>query len=446
MLFCIIIIKKWIEGVMMLKIKLAFQHWLKVSGLVFFVTCLLSAPISSQAQSQNARVLPPIISLLLDSDDCVRPINVGSTVFDTLEPQCLSVDVGYFAGYFTFNHEGGPIHIDLLSDFPNSYDAYLILRHGEGRGGDQAAPVDAYGHEDAFSSQIRISSLAAGRYTIEASSWEFASVGSYNLSVYGNKVTANATGILNDTGIVFSGNETDGNNDSPEPTIDQCIASIQGGDNQFARQDCSFGRDADDFVGDGDSRNNADLNSDYNDGDGAGGFSFLKVSSAGAPMRTEDTLAHACVKDNVTGLMWEVKTDDSGLHDKDDSYTWYNTNTAQNGGAEGTQNGGSCFSGVSCDTNGFVTAVNVAGLCTYNDWRMPTVTELQGLLNYQKIDFSNPLIDTTFFPNTKPTFFWSASPIAINSIGAWGVFFLNGDVFDDGRSFERSVRLVRGGQ
>jgi hypothetical protein len=435
---------------MMLKIKLAVQYWLRVSGLVLSVTCLLSAPISSQAQSQNARVLAPIISLLLDSDNCLRPINVGSTVFDTLEPQCLSgrdgdMSAGTFAAYFTFNHEGGPLHIDLLSDFPNSYDAYLILRSGEGRGGD-AVEIDDDGHEGLLSSQIRIQLLAAGRYTIEASSFLEATAGAYNLSVYGNKVTANATGKLNDTGIVFSGNETDGNNYNIDVAIDQCIASTQGGNNQFARQDCSFGRDADVFVGDGYSRDRDVTTSDINDGDGASGFSFLKVSSEGAPMRAEDPAAHACVKDNVTGLMWEVKTGDSGLHDKDYTYTWYNTESTENGGPEGEQNGGSCLSDMSCDTKGFVTDVNVAGLCTYNDWRMPTVTELQGLLNYQKSDFTNPMIDATFFPNTIGSFFWSASPVAVITNVAWGVNFGFGDVLDSFRSVEQSVRLVRGGQ
>ncbi|MFT7528330.1 MAG: hypothetical protein ACI9LY_003491 [Arenicella sp.] len=329
---------------MMLKIKLAVQHWLKVSwlkvsGLVFCVTCLLSAPISSQAQSQNARVVVPIISLLLDSED-------------------------------------------------------------------------------------------------------------------GNLVTANATGILNDTGIVFSGNETEGNNDSPDVTIDQCIASTQGGDNQFARQDCSFGRDADTSVGDGDSRNNPNVNSDVNDGDGVAGFSFLKVSSDGLPMLASES-PHACVKDNVTGLMWEVKTDDNGLHDKDDSYTWYNTNTAQNGGAEGDDgNADACDGRIDgmpatyCNTQAYVARVNAPGqgLCAYNDWRMPAVTELQGLLNYQTRDGTNPVIDTAFFPNTKPSIFWSASPNANNTFYAWGVVFFNGSVSDNIRVGGQSVRLVRGGQ
>ena len=31
----------------------------------------------------------------------------------------------------------------------------------------------------------------------------------------------------------------------------------------------------------------------------------------------------AMVRDNVTGLIWEVKTDDSSIHDRDNEYNWY---------------------------------------------------------------------------------------------------------------------------
>ena len=40
----------------------------------------------------------------------------------------------------------------------------------------------------------------------------------------------------------------------------------------------------------------------------------------------------ACTRDNATGLVWEVKTDDGGLRDKDNTYSWYDPNPATNGG------------------------------------------------------------------------------------------------------------------
>ncbi len=152
-------------------------------------------------------------------------------------------------------------------------------------------------------------SLPAGRYTVEATSYNVVK-GAYNLSVYGSKVTAKATGKLNDTGIKFTGKNTTQN----DPLCSEA-------DVGFARQDCNFGRDADNIIG---------FPQATNDGDGDSGFSFLKVSSTGAPLVASET-DWSCVKDNVTGLMWEVKTDNvtKDLHDKDDTYTWYNSNATE---------------------------------------------------------------------------------------------------------------------
>jgi hypothetical protein len=44
------------------------------------------------------------------------------------------------------------------------------------------------------------------------------------------------------------------------------------------------------------------------------------------------------------------------------------------------------------------------------------------------------------------SFFWSASPNANNTNNAWGVNFNNGNVNNNKRNNEQSVRLVRGGE
>ena len=41
-------------------------------------------------------------------------------------------------------------------------------------------------------------------------------------------------------------------------------------------------------------------------------------------------------RDNVTGLIWELKTDDGSVHDKDNTYTWYDPDPVTNGGNAGT--------------------------------------------------------------------------------------------------------------
>jgi len=218
---------------------------------------------------------------------------------------------------------------------------------------------------------------------------------------------------LNDTGITRCGSA-----DGSSNNLDCPVAGAPG-------QDAESGRDV-----------------THNDpSDGHAGFSFTKLDANGNPLPASAT-TWACVKDNVTGLIWEVKTDDNGLRDKDWEYTWYNPNPATNGGNAGKQNGGTC-QGARCDTEGYVQAVNAQGLCGAKDWRLPKRMELMSIVNNAR---SNPSIDIAYFPNTPGTWFWSSSPHADASNNAWNVSFSSGDV--DGYLKDRpsAVRLVRAGQ
>lgn len=215
---------------------------------------------------------------------------------------------------------------------------------------------------------------------------------------------------LNDTGIDFCGGASIGNN---KP----CLGTEPPG------QDFHYGRDKD---------------------AGGKGFSFTALNASGQPTTpSSGATPHPCVRDNVTGLVWEVKTDDGGLHDKDWTYTWYKTNSPD--GNNGTPSGGSCGGMVAagCDTEKFVAAVNTAGRCGFNDWRMPTVKELAGIADLGRV---NPAIDQVFFPNTPNANFWSGSnfyyPAEFN---AWTVYFNTGQTIFSPRSSSGHVRLVRGG-
>ncbi len=220
-------------------------------------------------------------------------------------------------------------------------------------------------------------------------------------------------GTLNDTGITTCSDVT--TNGLPCP--------VAG----FPAQDGEFGRDK-----------SANDNSD-----GHAGFSFTKISSTGAALPASAT-SWSCVKDNVTGLMWEVKTDDGGLHDKDWGYSWYEPDGTKNGGNAGTQNGGACGGTSSCDTQGFVHAVNTAGWCGAKDWRLPTVWELESMVSY---DRTAPAIDADYFPNTNSHWYWSSSPAAADGSSAWLVFFYDGKDINYVKDYGGSnVRLVRGGQ
>ena len=79
-------------------------------------------------------------------------------------------------------------------------------------------------------------------------------------------------------------------------------------------------------------------------------------------------------------------------------------------------------------------------LSGHTDWRLPTVDELQTLVEYRMFD---PAIDPIAFPGTPPANFWSASEAAYDVFYAWSVHFANG--FSNWRHKRQrfEVRLVR---
>ena len=228
-----------------------------------------------------------------------------------------------------------------------------------------------------------------------------------------------ATRPLNDTGITFCGEATSVNN-AP------CVGTEPAG------QDAHYGRDAAAAAGQISKL-----------GGGEAGFDFTALDASGqdtAP--SSGATPHPCVRDNVTGLWWEVKTDDGGLRDQDWRYTWYDPASPDGnpGTASGTTN---CHTAGRCDTSKYVADVNAAGLCGKSDWRMPTVKELEGIANLNR---TNPAIDPLYFPNTPSSHFWSGSPYAGSSYYAFYVSFNLGDAYYLNRYYSNSVRLVRGGQ
>ena len=238
---------------------------------------------------------------------------------------------------------------------------------------------------------------------------------------------ANRYPALNDTGITRCGNANQNGLTCPVPN--------------FPEQDAQFGRDK--------TRNVVS--------NGMAGFNFSKLDSKGKALPASAE-AWDCVRDKVTGLVWEKKPNgdgiigNQGLHDADDTYTWYSTDNKNNGGNPGYPNGGNtCFgyqasqSGTWCNTEAFVQRVNAAGWCGFTDWRLPDRFELRALVDLS-IPYPGPAIDAGYFPDTRRTRYWTSSPYADGADYAWYVYFSYGfsGIYD--RDYNDAVRLVRGGQ
>ena len=193
--------------------------------------------------------------------------------------------------------------------------------------------------------------------------------------------------------------------------------------NRPTAQDCHHGRDAGAATG--------QLAKTGASADARNGFDFTPL---GAPW--------ACTRDNVTGLVWEVKTG-TGLHGQNHTYTWFDPHSPD--GAPGVQ----CTGAAPCDTAQYVAAANAAALCGANDWRLPTLQELETLVDLGRSG-AEPRIDPANFPayvpGTAAAPYWTRTPFAGSTAQAWALDFATGAPRPAPRADALRVRLVRGGQ
>ena len=153
--------------------------------------------------------------------------------------------------------------------------------------------------------------------------------------------------------------------------------------------------------------------------------SYTKLDAQGNDL-PDSVTEWVMVRDNVTGLIWEVKTDDhESIRYMYDRYTWQNAQDV------------------------FIAELNSQQFGGYSDWQMPTIKELATIIDHGKYD---PAINTDYFPNTlSPQYwrpgYWSSTTYANKNDVAWGVSFysaivgvyLKYDYSDDG-NFVRAVR------
>lgn len=150
-----------------------------------------------------------------------------------------------------------------------------------------------------------------------------------------------------------------------------------------------------------------------------------------------------CVRDQRTGLVWEVKSDRPGLRYRGNTYTWYEPDSKREPvDYRGTADGGECR-GSRCDTSSYVAAVNEMALCGFSDWRMPYRQELRSISDPRR-PLTPPTLDTTYFPNAESAEYWSGNGYRMQFDAAWAWGFDTALDRVDWKRAPKHVRLVRG--
>jgi hypothetical protein len=128
-------------------------------------------------------------------------------------------------------------------------------------------------------------------------------------------------------------------------------------------------------------------------GDGPRSFDFTKFDENGDEL-SNSAVVFSCVRDNFTGLIWEVKEAPSipefeNLRGAENYYSMDSDLAALS----------SCPSTSNCGQEEFITNVNDTVFCGGANWRLPTYLELLNVLDYNDVDNQNLLV-SEFFTHT----------------------------------------------
>ena len=163
-------------------------------------------------------------------------------------------------------------------------------------------------------------------------------------------------------------------------------------------------------------------------GSGSRGFDFTKFDIFGDEL-PNSALVFSCVRDNVTGLVWEVKQPSasprfSTLRSVDNYYSFDDSLAPVN----------SCPDTDNCGVENYIDTINDATFCGGANWRVPTFMELMNIVDYFDID-QDSLLPSEFFPFTPDAaelghkFYWVSEDNAEGggSVFRWVINLQTGD-------------------
>lgn len=154
-----------------------------------------------------------------------------------------------------------------------------------------------------------------------------------------------------------------------------------------------------------------------------------------------------CVRDNVTGLIWQGQTpSDTGLRANNAYKTNFDSLTEQQIATVGLNYLVPVQADIDASTNslGYKNAINNTNLCGFSNWRLPSKSELLGIVK----STSSPTIDADWFVNATSANYWTSTAYDGITYVAWTVSFYDGVASDQGRGDDSGngsglVRLVR---
>lgn len=171
-------------------------------------------------------------------------------------------------------------------------------------------------------------------------------------------------------------------------------------------------------------------------------FDMTRLNQDGSVNDGKDYAAQpwACVKDNQSGLVWEVKKSEPGLQNSNNTYSWYDPDQNSNGGFAGKANAGVC-TGSDCDTAAYAKAINAIKLCGLDDWYLPSRFELNTIVD-TSVPLPGPTLPKAFFPESLPGKYWTDTTFRTRRVGAWVWRFDQGSDYVVEKTEALNVRLT----